>query len=184
MQQSKAALRAAVRKLRTPALLAAEDPLRLHHFLSFLPAIPGVLATYASLPGEPGTHGLIDAVVARGWEVRLPVLRREPEWARFEGWEAMRPGWRGIPEPTGARLGPGSLAEVDVIVVSCLQVDLDGFRLGVGGGWYDRALPARRAGAAVVAWTRDCEVVEHLPREPFDLPVDHWCTESGMYRRR
>lgn len=156
-----------------------EDAERLRRFLEWLPEEPGVCATYVSVEGEPDTVALVDALVMRGWEVRLPVLRREPDWARFDGWDAMRPAWRGIPEPTGTRLGAASLEEADVVVASCLGVDREGYRLGVGGGWYDRALAHRGAGP-VLAWAREAEVCDVLPREPHDVPCDGWVTEAGV----
>lgn len=170
-----------MRANRSPDALVAEDGARLRHFLAWLPQRPGVLATYASLPGEPGTSSLIDALVALGWEVRVPVIRREVDWARFRGWDAMRAGWQGIPTPAGPLLGAGSLIEADVVIASCLLVDRAGYRLGVGGGWYDRALRHRRDDATVLAWSRDVEVVDTVPREPHDLPVDGYVTESGVH---
>ena len=177
----KTTLRALARRRRVPETMQLEDVERLRLFLDWLPAEPGVCATYVSVDGEPDTVRLVDALVARGWEVRLPVLRREPDWARYSGWDKMRPAWRDIPEPTGPRLGADSLIEADVVLASCLAVDRDGFRLGVGGGWYDRAL-ANRGNATVLAWSREAEVVDAVPREPHDVPCDGWVTERGVYK--
>lgn len=177
MTDRKSGPRAAVRASRAQAPLATEDAARLVHFLPLLPKEPGVIATYASTHGEPGTHNLIAELANRGWEVRLPVLKRQVDWARFDG--NLRPGWNGIPEPTGPRLGAESLRECDIVIVSCLQVSRSGYRLGVGGGWYDRALLHRRDDALVLAWARDAEVVDEVPTEPHDQPVDGFVTESG-----
>ena len=166
-----------MRASRVHADWAAEDAARLGHFLELLPSVPGILAAYASTELEPDTHALIEELVERGWEVRLPVLRKQVDWARFDG--DLRPGWNGIPEPTGPRLGPASLADCDIVIVSCLQVSRDGHRLGVGGGWYDRALLHRNPTALVLAWARDDEVVDTLPHEPHDQLVDGFVTESG-----
>jgi 5-formyltetrahydrofolate cyclo-ligase len=177
---AKSGLRAAVRANRAEVDLSADDRTRLAHLLAWLPAAPGVLATYASVPGEPDTLQLIDALAHRGWEVRLPVIGREVDWAAFEGWDATRAAWQGIPSPTGRRLGAESLGEADIVIASCLQVDRDGYRLGVGGGWYDRALVHRDAAATVLAWGRDAELVDAVPREPHDVRVDAVVTESGF----
>lgn len=156
------------------------DAARLRHFLDWLPERPGVLASYVSVAGEPSTTTLIDEAVSRGWEVRVPVIGRGVDWARFEGWDAMREGWRAIPTPIGPGLGAGSLREVDVVVASCLAVDRRGYRLGVGGGWYDRALLHRSADAAVLAWAREADVVDQVPVEAHDVPVDGIATECGV----
>lgn len=180
MITEKAGLRPAVRAQRAGADLRAEDARRLPHLLGWLPDEPGVAALYASMPSEPGTDELLEALVVRGWRVLLPVLRREPDWAWFAGWEALRPGWQSIPEPTSARLGAEALGWASLVIVSCLGVDPDGYRLGVGGGWYDRALLHRAPDATVLAWARADEVVDRVPREPFDLPVDGFVTEDGI----
>lgn len=165
--------------MRLADSLRIEDQQRLDHFLRWLPDAPGVLATYVSIDHEPDTTALIDALVARGWEVRVPVLRRSPDWARFTSWENMRPAWRGILEPTTPRLGAVSLAEADVVIASCLAIDRHGYRVGVGGGWYDRAL-AHRGNATVLAWTREAEIVDAIAREPHDVPCDGWVSELGV----
>lgn len=144
----------------------------------------GVLATYASVPGEPDTTSLIDEVVARGWEVRVPVIRRGVDWGRFAGWDSMRPGLLSIPTPIGPGLGAESLREADVVITSCLAVDRRGYRLGVGGGWYDRALGHRGPNSKVLAWAREAEVLEEVPVEPHDVPVDGWVTETGVHLLR
>lgn len=140
-------------------------------------ATPGTVALYASRDNEPGTRGIVDALTARGWAVLLPVLTRDVRWALFDDWEAMRPGWRGIPVPVGDALPAETLASAGIIVVPCLAVGRDGTRLGTGGGWYDRALRHRSPSARVVALARDVEVLDTVPVLPHDVPVDGFVTE-------
>jgi len=61
-------------------------------------------------------------------------------------------------------------------------VSRDGTRLGMGGGWYDRALHHRRPGTPVWALANSDEVLPRLPHEPHDLPVDAVITEDGFTR--
>ena len=110
----------------------------------------------------------------------LPKLSRKPDWAWAT--DELRPGWAGIPEPTGPGLGIDALGQADVIVVPCLAVSRDGSRLGMGGGWYDRALHHRRPGTPVWALANADEVLPKLPSEPHDLPVDAVVTENGFTR--
>ena len=141
---------------------------------------PGVIALYASRKQEPGTLIAIRRLLELDWQVLLPKLSKEPDWAWATG--ELRPGWAGIPEPTDQGLGIGSLALADVIVVPCLAVSRDGTRLGMGGGWYDRALHHRRPGTPVWALANSDEVLPRLPHEPHDLPVDAVITEDGFTR--
>lgn len=151
--------------------------------IAALGSAPGTVSVYVSRDGEPDTRRLIDTLAAAGWRILLPIVSggaAAPDWAWFSGWDATRPAWGGIPEPTGERLGPEGLALADVVLVPCLGVGLDGSRLGTGGGWYDRALVHRRTGSPIWALARDAEVVATLPREAHDVLVDAVVTESAF----
>lgn len=144
----------------------------------------GTIATYLSMPAggsrpEPGTLALTEALWRRGQRVLAPVLsptadgaRHEPDWARYEGPDRLRDGLWGIPEPTGPALGAAALAQADVVLCSAMAVTLDGRRLGVGGGWFDRALAFARPDALLVALVTDDDVVDALPTEPHDRTID------------
>lgn len=176
----KGALREAMlngRAERTPDGDAARDELLRRKLSGFT----GVIACYASIPGEPSTTELISWLSAR-CRVLLPVLRRQPDWSWFTSWDQMRPAWRGIPEPTGPRLGAEALALADLVLCPALAVGRDGTRLGTGGGWYDRALPHRRPGVEVWCLVSDSEILATLPAEDHDQRVDAAVTESGITR--
>lgn len=173
----------AARSALSPAQWAADDAERTRHVLTAVDGFPvGTAAVYVSVPGEPGTHAIIDGIVERGWRVLVPRLRREPDWGWFTGWAGLEPGWAGIPHPA-VGVGPAALREASLILVSALALGRDGTRLGTGGGWYDRALAHRRPGALLVALAREDEVFGTVPTEPHDLPVQGWATERGWVVR-
>lgn len=178
----KDSLRRRVREERSGLSMHAwdeQDAARTEALLGALPEGVEVVAAYASRPGEPGTAGLVDALVSTGIRVLLPVIGRLPGWAWFSGWSDTEPGWGGIPQPIGERLGPTAVAEADLVIVPCLAIGLDGTRLGTGGGWYDRVLPERREGVPVWALARAREVFETLPTMRHDVAVDAVVTEAG-----
>jgi 5-formyltetrahydrofolate cyclo-ligase len=148
---------------------------------------PHLVAAYASSGPEPGTADLLDALVARGSTVMLPLLsptvsgpRRAAEWALYEGRDRLRDGLWGIPEPMGEPLGPAALAQAELVVLPGLAGTPGGDRLGTGGGWYDRAL----AGAGSPRWMllNDDELYESLPLDPWDLPVSTIVTPTRVLR--
>jgi 5-formyltetrahydrofolate cyclo-ligase len=69
----------------------------------------------------------------------------------------------------------------DVLLVPLLGFDAEGWRLGYGGGYYDRSLQALRASGAALAvgFGYAAQEVERLPREPFDERLDWIVTELG-----
>lgn len=142
------------------------------------------VAVYASVPPEPTTWALIDALPAAGVRVLLPVLRREPEWAPYEGRDALRTGPLGIPEPTSRPLGADALAAATMIWCPALAATPAGVRLGTGGGWYDRALAWRGPESSLGVLLYADEVLDAIPRDPWDRDVDVIVTERGVLRCR
>lgn len=74
--------------------------------------------------------------------------------------------------------------ELDVIVCPLVAVDLNGNRMGMGGGFYDTTLgKSYRAGIKKplkIGWCYDFQVVEQLARQPWDVPLDGLITPSGI----
>lgn len=127
------------------------------------------VAAYESLPTEPPTEVLIEALAAHGIRVMVPITLadRDLDW-RESGSEAA--------------LGPGAIAWAKVAFVPANAVDRHGTRMGQGGGSYDRALP--RTAATLVALVHPWEVLldADLPRDPHDQPVDAVLTAGQPLR--
>ena len=67
----------------------------------------------------------------------------------------------------------------DLVLVPALAIDRQGFRLGYGGGFYDRTLARLRPRAAIgVAY--EAQLVDRLPHDAFDQRVTHVATEAGL----
>jgi 5-formyltetrahydrofolate cyclo-ligase len=149
------------------------------------------ICAYVGVGDEPVTGSLLDALRTAGVAVLLPILAPEfaLDWARYDGAEALAPGPFGLLQPVGPRLGTDAAAAADLLLVPALAVDELGRRLGRGGGYYDRLL-ARLAGAAAgvatagppPAWAivYDEEVLDRVPGEPHDVPVDAALTPSAL----
>ena len=151
------------------------------------------VAAYVSVGSEPGTLALLDALRARGVRVLLPALLpdNDLDWGAYAGEDSLarvqHGGKMALFEPSGERLGPDAVTGADVVLLPGLAVDARGMRLGRGGGSYDRVLARlERAGAhpALVVLLYDSEVVERVPEEPHDRPVDAVVTPSGVRRFR
>lgn len=138
------------------------------------------VAAYVSIPAEPGTGPLLEALATRGRHVLLPVVRPDLDldWARYDG--SLVSAGRGLLEPTGPRLGLEAVATADVVLVPALAVDRRGMRLGRGGGCYDRALGRVPVGTPVCALLHEGELVDEVPTEPHDRPVTAVALPSGI----
>jgi 5,10-methenyltetrahydrofolate synthetase len=81
----------------------------------------------------------------------------------------------GIPSVEGATVVP------DVVVVPCLGYTASGYRLGYGGGYFDRWLAAHPHATTVgVAWSATELAEDEFAREPHDLPLLLVVTERGV----
>ncbi|MBL1174268.1 5-formyltetrahydrofolate cyclo-ligase [Pantanalinema sp. GBBB05] len=85
------------------------------------------------------------------------------------------------PHPAAPVLSP---QEVDLILLPCVACDRQGYRLGYGGGFYDRCLAAPDwASTPTIGIVFDFAYLPNLPTDPWDQPLQAVCTETGLYRR-
>lgn len=107
------------------------------------------------------------------------------EMARVRDLERdLAPGRFGVrePDPDGRR--PARADRLDAVVVPGVAFDADGGRLGYGRGFYDRFLSRLRPGTLVIGVAFATQVVDAVPREAHDLPVDAVVTERGVVSAR
>ncbi len=139
------------------------------------------IAAYLSTPDEPGTRGFLAWACERGIRVLLPVSREDGllDWAPYDGNDE-DVDLLGMPTPTSELLGPIAINSVDLIVVPAAAVDRTGMRMGWGRGYFDRTLGSMEACPPVYAVIFDDELVETVPSERHDRPVDGVVTPSGI----
>lgn len=178
----------------TPAARDAAASAIAEAVLRFVPE-PSRVAVYESLPDEPPTGRLVEALLAAGHEVIVPVVQGDfsLEWryavpgASGDHATVRRPGHGGhAPDADDRRgwLGTDALATCDLVVTPGLSVDAHGTRLGQGGGCYDRALLHRDPATPVVTLLHEGEQSDtDLPADAHDLPVDGYVTTTGRVAR-
>ncbi|SDN07966.1 5-formyltetrahydrofolate cyclo-ligase [Sediminibacillus halophilus] len=71
-----------------------------------------------------------------------------------------------------------SKQEIDLIIVPGLLFDLQGYRVGYGGGYYDRFLSD--FSNPTLALTSNEQLIDEVPRDAYDIAVDHIITETGL----
>ncbi|MGQ9866787.1 MAG: 5-formyltetrahydrofolate cyclo-ligase [Pseudanabaenaceae cyanobacterium] len=129
---------------------------------------------YSALPGEPDVAPLT-ADTHKIWGLPRCVGDRLV-WHVWPPGSPLQPGRFGIgePDPDWPTL---PIAAADAILVPALLGDRQGHRLGWGGGFYDRALPAATGWRIGVLFAEF--VVESLPVDPWDVPLDAIVTETA-----
>ena len=144
-----------------------------------------IVAVYISTESEPNTAILRADLRVKGVIVLIPRVAGESlEWCVDDDqFPLMESRW-GIVEPTGPAVGSGAapLLASSAIVVPALAIDASGFRLGQGGGFYDRALAELGSTdrPIMVGVIYDDEFIEAVPRETHDIQVDVIVTEKRV----
>jgi 5-formyltetrahydrofolate cyclo-ligase len=135
-----------------------------------------LLGVYWPLRGEPDLHPAYAALAGSGLALALPVVLQADAPLAFAAWtpgEAMVKDSMGVAVPAQLRL----VEQPPALLVPCLGFNADGFRLGYGGGYYDRTLAARpRPYAVGIAYS--C-LAAHFASAPHDVALDRIITELG-----
>jgi len=183
LRAKRRALRAHDHALRSK--LAASAVVRLAAFKS-----GARIALYLPVRGEMDTAALVAAARARGVQIFVPVVtdlrHRRLRFHPLTG--KTRRGAYGIrvPESFARRRGEALAPRwFDLVVVPLVGVDRTGHRLGMGGGFYDRAFAYRRLrrrwmGPPLVGLAFECQKVESISGDPWDLKLDALATEAGI----
>ena len=128
---------------------------------------------FASLPDEIPTHDTIERW-ADSKNIYLPrvngddldIIKYQPGTLHKGSYDIMEPEGNNTVEPD----------VLDMIIVPGVAFDRQGNRLGRGKGFYDRFLAQTHAVTIAVCF--DCQLVDHIPTEPHDLPAQFIVTKS------
>jgi 5-formyltetrahydrofolate cyclo-ligase len=146
----------------------------------------GTLMTFLSLPHEVDSA----PVILRAWQLGKTVVvpktvvgRRRLIPYQIETLDTgLTAGPYGIPEPMDGT--PYPLTMINMVIVPGLAFDTRGNRLGKGAGFYDRFLRENGFTGIKAGLCFHEQVVEEIPSEPHDVPLDLLVTDQGVYRFR
>jgi 5-formyltetrahydrofolate cyclo-ligase len=141
---------------------------------------PGTLGFYWPIRGEFDARGAVTALLAEGWRAALPVIERPKAPMIFRAWtpEAdMIPGLFGIPVPEA-----DDEVRPDIVLAPLVGFDAAKYRLGYGGGYFDRTLAAMRPRPFAVGIGFEIARLDSVRPQPFDLPMDCIVTDEAVLR--
>ena len=107
------------------------------------------------------------------------IAGKNLEWVRWDGQSSSLLKKKNIFEPIGDALA--DLTEISAIVVPAIRIDQSGYRLGQGGGYYDRALAHMKGWKIGLVYAGEL-TSETLPRESHDIALDAAATPSVIVR--
>jgi 5-formyltetrahydrofolate cyclo-ligase len=144
------------------------------------------ILAYAAFGSELQTDAFLRHTLNEGKALLLPRVNRQKRL--LEVYEVrdltqdLEAGTWGIREPRPDRCVPAAPRVVDFVLVPGLAFDAHGGRLGHGAGYYDRLLSGGVSPHAwLVAGAFEAQMVEAVPMNEHDVPVDMVVTEKGRY---
>jgi 5-formyltetrahydrofolate cyclo-ligase len=180
LREQKAALRARMRARRDS--IPVEERVRLAGVIEAnlfrLPQIKEARAIllFHSFGSEVPTAGMIERLLQEKKRVFLPFLAGpNMEAAELRPGDSLRATTYGPKEPAGRM--PADPGTIDAVIAPGLAFDRRGYRLGYGGGHYDRFLARLRAGSPRVGIGFHVQLVPRVPHSPRDQTLDFLVTE-------
>ena len=173
-----------IEKRAALAHVALEDyrhRIDIHIQRAFPDLVHGVIAFCWPYRNEYDARHLLATLRRGGAVTALPAIVAPKTPLVFREWQpgvALEPGPLGIPYPaSGAEVQP------DSVLLPVVAFDAGGYRLGYGGGYFDRTLAASARRPRVIALAYEMQFIETIHPQPHDMPVDYVVTERGVYER-
>jgi 5-formyltetrahydrofolate cyclo-ligase len=161
-----------------------------YRMMAYPPVIMGkTVALFLSFDGELDTRPLIEQLWLSGKKVYLPVLHPFSPgnllFLYYHPHSELVVNRLKIQEPKLDVRDVLPLSELDVLITPLVAFDAQGQRLGMGGGFYDRTLQNwQQHGLQPVGYAHDCQLVDTLPTEKWDIPLPAVVTPSKVWEWR
>jgi 5-formyltetrahydrofolate cyclo-ligase len=141
-----------------------------------------VISGFCPIRTEIDPTPLMETLHGAGHRLCVPVIQGRGLALKFREWHpgaAMTEGAFGALVPAA-----GDWLEPQLLIAPLLAFDADGWRLGYGGGFYDRSLLGLRANRRTLAvgFAYSAQEVDAVPRDPTDQPLDAIVTERELIR--
>ncbi len=142
------------------------------------------LMTYVPFQEEIHTTLVIEDFLEQNRQVFIPVTRpKEKKIIISELLDLkkdLETGHFGVMEPKPYAFRPKNPQTLDLVIVPGLAFTKSGYRIGYGGGYYDRFLPTLKQNPVTIALALDFQIVDSLPLNQYDVPVDMIVTEDQV----
>ncbi len=139
---------------------------------------------YMPFRGELDTLPLAHELERQGIGVAVPLTdqaNRKLTPALLKGTAALVPGAYGILEPAIGHYRELSATALDAVIVPGVAFDLMGYRIGYGGGYYDRFLPSLRPDCLTIGYAYHWQVVDQVPKDAWDARLSWLATDTSVF---
>lgn len=138
---------------------------------------------FVSFNYEVDTREFIKKAIAEGKNVVVPITIPETKQlipSLLKDFDELAPGFYNILTPKDEFIRPTDPALIDLIIVPGIAFDHEGYRIGYGGGYYDRFLSKINPAVPKVSIAFHLQLIDKVPKDHFDIPVDYIYTEKEI----
>lgn len=151
---------------------------------------PCKIVLFLSVDAELNTDKLIHVLWKRQFKIYLPILNtvrgRPMAFAPYHPNSVLKPNQFGILEPQTPHHQHITGQQLDLVMMPLTCFDLNGNRIGMGGGYYDRAFAFKRnhpkRPPKLIGWAHACQCQPNIKAEPWDIPLNALVTEQQIFR--
>jgi 5-formyltetrahydrofolate cyclo-ligase len=138
------------------------------------------ISLYWPFRGEPDLRGWLENATARGATCLLPIVVEKRQPLIFKSWKPGEPLGRGIWNIPIPEAGHEMLP--DIVISPLVGFDDRLYRLGYGGGFFDRTLAAHPGKPLVIGVGYSSQHLPTIHPQPHDIPMTRIITEKGLWR--
>ena len=135
-----------------------------------------------SSPPEVDTFQIIRKAWDEGKQIVIPKClpkERKMDFRQLERFDQLESVYSGLLEPIESKTNLVELNDIDLLIVPGIAFDSAGFRMGFGGGYYDRFLQSFKGNTVSLAFSD--QIVSNLPKEDHDIPVEKVITDEEIF---
>ena len=142
-----------------------------------------IISSFISINNEINTSELNNYILSKNKVLCLPVIFNKDNhliFRKFNKNEKLNEGFMKIKEPSKNN----EILVPELLFVPCLAFDIFGYRLGYGGGYYDKTfsnLKKNKRKFISVGYAFDDQKVNQVPKDKFDIKLDYVITEKKIY---
>lgn len=159
----------------------AETSARINERLLAVPQVQvaNIVLSYVAHGTEVDNRTALRRLLECGKRILVPASRNPDEALHcFHYLTKDDPVLEQLPSDRSLLCDFREIGAIDLFIVPGIAWDECGYRIGYGGGYFDRLLAKRRASAVLIGLAFEVQIAESIPREAWDVPVDIIITEN------
>ncbi len=130
---------------------------------------------FVSFKNEVMTHDFIKTAITAGKNIYVPIIDEEKkimEITKLNDFSELAPGFFGVLEPSPEYIRISDPSVLDMVITPGVVFDENGYRIGYGGGYYDKFFSTLDTSVLKVGICFEEQVVKSFPHDEYDIPIN------------